>query len=150
MLRLARDVCRRLWLVSLLLLAAAHVAAAGALWVGPDVDGDGPDDRPEFDRPDPSAPRGRLSAAHVTIVVRGDRLRVALLAPRNLDDGASSPDSGASTQLALPPRSPQPSAPRRLATHLLSDRARPASACLCASFSPRPPPRTPELQFARV
>jgi len=149
MLRLVRDVCRRLWLVSLLLLAAAHVAAAGALSVGPDVDGDGQDDRAEFDRPEPSAPRGRLSAAHVTIVLRGEGPRVGPAA-QDRDEGASSTDSAASTQLGLPPRSAHAARTRQLATRPLSDRARPASACLCASFSPRPPPRTPELQFARV
>ena len=149
MLRLVRDVCRRLWLVSLLLLAAAHVAAAGALSVGPDLDGDGQDDRGEFDRPEPSAPRSRLSATHVTIILRGEGPRVGPVA-QDRDEGASAADSGASTQLALTPQSAHAAATRQLATRPLSDRARPASARLCASFSPRPPPGTPELHFARV
>jgi len=149
MLRIARDVCRRLWLVSLLLLAAAHVAAAGALSVGPDVDGDGQDDRAEVDRPERSAPRSRLSASHVTIVLRGEEPRVAP-ATQDRDGGAPSTESAASAQPVFPPRAAHAVRTLQLATRPLGDRAQPASACLCASFSPRPPPRTPELQFARV
>jgi len=154
MLRIARDVCRRLWLISVFLLAAAHVAAAGALSIGADFDGDGQDDRADVDRREPHAPRVRLSAVHGTIVLRGET-PFAGLAPRDLaddaraeliasnesvDDAALSSEAGAATPFALPRRLPQAERTLRLATRPLSDRARSPWACLCVSFSPRPPP----------